>query len=197
VVIKHPQRGDLILHLVAPDGTTYLLEDLTGTGNADDVVKEYSVNASAELANGTWRLRAADTALGDTGLIDSWSLTFPAPTKYHNPSNIPIADNGAPATSVIPVAGRPGNAPANTRVVVDLRHPQRGDLILHLVAPDGTTYLLEDVPDNDTGDDVQKTYWVDASSEAANGGWTLQVRDTVTGNNGGRIDAWSLQFGAE
>jgi subtilisin-like proprotein convertase family protein len=193
VTIRHPQRGDLVLHLVAPDGTTYLLEDLTGSGDADDVVKDYSVNAAAELANGTWRLRVADTSLGDTGVIDAWSLTFPAPAKYHNPGNVSIADNGSPATSIIPVTGRTGNAPRTLRVVVDIKHPNRGDLILHLVAPDGTLYLLEDVPDGDTGDDVRQTYWVDGSAEIANGGWGLQARDTKTGNTG-LIDAWSLQF---
>ncbi|NUT50765.1 MAG: DNRLRE domain-containing protein, partial [Saccharothrix sp.] len=197
VVIRHPQRGDLKLDLVAPDGTVYPLEDLTGSGNGDDVVTEYAVNASAELANGTWRLRVADSVLGDVGVVDSWSLTFPAPSKYHNPGNVTIADNGAAAVSVIAVAGRTGAAPADLRVVVDVKHPNRGDLVLDLVAPDGTAYRLEDVPDGDTGDNVQATYWVNASAEAADGGWGLRVRDAVTGNSGGLIDAWSLQFGPE
>lgn len=196
VTLRHPQRGDLSLHLVAPDGTGYPLEDFTGSGNGDDVVKEYAVNASAELANGVWRLRVVDAAIGDTGLIDGWSLTFPAPTKYHNATDVSIMDGGSAATSGVQVTGRTGNAPANLRVVVDVKHPNRGDLVLHLVAPDGTAYLLEDVPDGDTGDHVRATYWVDASTELASGGWALQVRDTVTGNTGS-IDAWSLQFGAE
>ncbi|WP_433273835.1 proprotein convertase P-domain-containing protein [Actinosynnema sp. CS-041913] len=194
VVLRHPQRGDLKLDLVAPDGSVYALEDLTGSGNADDVVDEYSVNASVELASGTWRLRVADTALGDVGVIDSWSLTFPAPTKYHDSGNVSIADNGAPASSVIPVAGRTGNAPTDLRVVVDVKHANRGDLVLSLVAPDGTVYPLEDIPAGDTGDDVLKTYWVDASAEAANGGWALRAQDTAAGNTG-LIDAWSVQFG--
>ncbi|PZF96252.1 proprotein convertase P-domain-containing protein [Micromonospora deserti] len=194
VTIRHPQRSDLILHLLAPDGTAYPLEDLTGSDPADDVVKEYAVNAAAELANGTWRLRVGDTAVGDTGVIDAWSLTFPAPTKYHHTGQVAIPDNGAAAACTIPVAGRAGNAPANLRVVVDIRHPNRGDLVLHLLAPDGTAYLLEDLPDGDTGDNVRKTYWVDASAEAANGAWVLQARDTATGNSG-VIDAWSLRFG--
>ncbi|MCC8243113.1 proprotein convertase P-domain-containing protein [Saccharothrix luteola] len=197
VVVRHAQQGDLKLDLVAPDGTVYPLEDLTGAGDADDVVEDYGVNASAEPANGTWRLRVADTALGDVGVIDSWSLTFPAPTKYHNPGDVAIADNGSPATSVIAVEGRTGNAPTTLRVVVNVKHPNRGDLTLDLVAPDGTAYPLEDVPDGDTGDDVRQTYWVDASAEPADGAWALRVRDVVTGHSGGLIDAWSLQFGAE
>ncbi|NUT98810.1 MAG: hypothetical protein HOY78_43095, partial [Saccharothrix sp.] len=195
VVVRHPQRGDLVLSLLAPDGSAYGLEDLTGSGNADDVVAQYAVNASAEPANGTWRLRVVDTAVGDVGVIDSWALVFPAPTKYHTTADAPIPDDGSAATSVVPVA-RTGSAPADLRVVVDVKHPNRGDLVLSLVAPDGTSYVLEDVPDGDTGDDVRQTYWVDASTEQAAGGWALRVRDTVRGNSG-VIDAWSLQFGAE
>lgn len=126
VDIKHPNRGDLKLDLVAPDGTVYPLEDLTGSGNGDDVVTEYSVNASAEPANGVWRLRVADSVLGAVGLVDSWSLTFPAPSKYHNPDNVTISDNGSAATSVIAVAGRTGAAPADLRVVADVRHGRPG-----------------------------------------------------------------------
>ncbi|MGV9311647.1 proprotein convertase P-domain-containing protein [Streptomyces sp. NPDC003691] len=193
-VLRHPHRGDLKLELIAPDGTPYLLEDLTGSGDTDDVLDEYSVDASAEHAGGTWRLRVTDGALGDTGLIDAWSLTFPAPLKYHRNGTVNIADAGTPAHSQIPVLGRTGNAPADLRVVVDVRHPRRGDLILHLVAPDGTALLLEDVPDTDTAADVRTTYRVDASAEGADGNWSLRAQDTRTGSSG-TIQAWSLQFG--
>ncbi|MYS66584.1 hypothetical protein GTW66_21945 [Streptomyces sp. SID5473] len=193
-IVRHPHRGDLKLELIAPDGTPYLLENLTGSGDADDVVDEYSVDASEEQAGGTWRLRVVDGALGDTGLIDSWSLTFPAPVKYHRNGTVTVPDAGAPAVSQIPVLDRPGNAPADLRVVVDVRHPRRGDLILHLVAPDGTAYLLEDVPDADTAADVRQTYRVDASAEGASGNWSLRAQDTRTGSSG-NVQAWSLQFG--
>ncbi|MFF3556007.1 proprotein convertase P-domain-containing protein [Streptomyces tsukubensis] len=193
-IVRHPHRGDLKLELIAPDGTPYLLENLTGSGDADDVVDEYSVDASEEQAGGTWRLRVVDGALGDTGLIDSWSLTFPAPVKYHRNGTVTVPDAGSPAVSQIPVLDRPGNAPADLRVVVDVRHPRRGDLILHLVAPDGTAYLLEDVPDADTAADVRQTYRVDASAEGASGNWSLRAQDTRTGSSG-NVQAWSLQFG--
>jgi subtilisin-like proprotein convertase family protein len=34
------------------------------------------VNASSEVANGTWTLRVSDNASRDTGYIDSWGLQF-------------------------------------------------------------------------------------------------------------------------
>ncbi|WP_234316057.1 proprotein convertase P-domain-containing protein [Streptomyces sp. NRRL S-104] len=34
------------------------------------------MNASSEVANGTWKLRVRDAASLDTGYINSWKLTF-------------------------------------------------------------------------------------------------------------------------
>ena len=73
--IIHTYRGDLVVNLVAPDGSTYLLHNATG-GSADNLIGTYTVNASSEVANGTWKLRVYDRANGDTGYIDSWSLQF-------------------------------------------------------------------------------------------------------------------------
>ncbi|MCC7249840.1 MAG: proprotein convertase P-domain-containing protein [Lysobacter sp.] len=35
-----------------------------------------TINASSEVANGVWKLRANDNIGGDTGYIDSWSMQF-------------------------------------------------------------------------------------------------------------------------
>ncbi|WP_223807274.1 S8 family serine peptidase [Montanilutibacter psychrotolerans] len=75
VVIRHTFVGDLIVRLQAPDGTTYMLHNRE-LGGQDDLIKTYTVDASSELANGTWRLVVTDNAAQDTGKIDSWSLQF-------------------------------------------------------------------------------------------------------------------------
>jgi serine protease len=76
VDIKHTYRGDLVINLVAPDGTLYLLKSSNGSDSADNVITTYTVNASSEVASGTWKLRVQDVFTGDTGFIDSWSLQF-------------------------------------------------------------------------------------------------------------------------
>ena len=73
--ITHTYRGDLVIDLVAPDGTTYRLK-ASSSDSADNVVTTYTVNASSEVANGTWKLRVQDVAASDTGHINSWKLTF-------------------------------------------------------------------------------------------------------------------------
>jgi len=75
VTIYHTYKGDLKVDLVAPDGTLYNIHNRTGS-STDNVIGTFTVNASSELANGTWKLRVNDNAAGDVGRIDKWSLQF-------------------------------------------------------------------------------------------------------------------------
>src|SRR5690606_26949383 len=73
--IKHTYIGDLKVDLVAPDGSVYGMHNRSG-GSADNIIKTYTGDLSGEGLNGTWRLRVTDYGWGDTGKIDSWSITF-------------------------------------------------------------------------------------------------------------------------
>ena len=75
VNIVHTYRGDMLVQLVAPDGSLYTLSNRAG-GSADNLVATYALNLSTEALNGTWKLRVNDNAAGDTGYINSWSVTF-------------------------------------------------------------------------------------------------------------------------
>ncbi|MEU5694759.1 trypsin-like serine protease [Actinosynnema sp. NPDC020468] len=119
--------------------------------------------------------------------------TPPTDGKFENADNVDIPDKGAAVTSSIAVTGRTGNAPAALKVTVDIKHTYRGDLVVDLVAPDGTAYRLKNSSANDSADNIATTYTVDASSEAANGTWQLKVQD-VEANDTGYIDSWNLQF---
>ncbi|MGW0085783.1 M4 family metallopeptidase [Streptomyces sp. NPDC003393] len=76
VDIVHTWSGDLQIDLVAPDGSTYRLKN-SAYDPTPDVHATYTVNASSETANGTWKLRVRDLGRLDTGYIDGWKLTFP------------------------------------------------------------------------------------------------------------------------
>jgi serine protease len=75
VRILHTYQGDLKVDLVAPDGTLYNIHNRTGAGT-DNIIKTVTINASSEVANGTWNLRVNDNANVDTGTLDSWSMQF-------------------------------------------------------------------------------------------------------------------------
>lgn len=75
VHIKHTYIGDLVVSLVAPDGTASVLHNKTG-GDTDNLDQVYTVNLSGDVANGTWKLRVQDVASQDVGTIDTWSLNL-------------------------------------------------------------------------------------------------------------------------
>ncbi len=75
VNITHTYKGDLKVDLVAPDGSVYVLHNRTG-GSADNIIQTFTVNLSTEALNGIWNLRVNDNASGDTGTLNSWSITF-------------------------------------------------------------------------------------------------------------------------
>ncbi|MBT2530146.1 M28 family peptidase [Streptomyces sp. ISL-99] len=126
-----------------------------------------------------------------------WALgtepTVPPGDVHENTTDVAVPDNGAAVTSSVTVSGRTGNAPAALKVGVDIKHTWRGDLVVDLVAPDGTAYRLKSSSSSDSADNVIATYTVDASSEAANGTWKLRVQDIATQDTG-YIDSWKLTF---
>ncbi|MFG3410055.1 S8 family serine peptidase [Streptomyces sp. NPDC048142] len=76
VDISHTYIGDLKIDLVAPDGSVYNLKAYGSGGSSNDVVTTYTVDASSETANGTWKLRVSDNWTYDTGKINGWALQF-------------------------------------------------------------------------------------------------------------------------
>ncbi|MBL8263186.1 MAG: proprotein convertase P-domain-containing protein [Xanthomonadaceae bacterium] len=112
---------------------------------------------------------------------------------YANETDVAIPDNTTVSSSSIAVNGRTGNAPANSKVSVNIIHPNRGQLTVSLVAPDGSVYTLKQSNMFDTAANVNATYTVNLSSEALNGTWRLRVNDFGFGATG-RIDNWSVTF---
>ncbi|MFJ6695403.1 M4 family metallopeptidase [Streptomyces sp. NPDC091272] len=116
----------------------------------------------------------------------------PGGTVFENQTDVAIPDAGAAVTSSIPV-NKTGNAPAALKVDVDIIHTWRGDLVIDLVAPDGTTYRLKNSSSSDSADNVKATYTVNASAKPAAGTWKLKVQD-VAAQDTGRINGWKLTF---
>ncbi|MGW4207827.1 S8 family peptidase [Lentzea sp. NPDC004789] len=112
--------------------------------------------------------------------------------SFENTTRVDIPDNAAAVTSPITVSGVTGNAPAALKVAVDIVHTYRGDLVVDLIAPDGTAYSLSN-RSGGSADNIQQTFTVDASSEVANGVWKLRVQD-VAAQDVGYLNSWKLTF---
>jgi len=190
VHIVHTFRGDLVVSLIAPDGSAYVLLNRSG-GSADNVDQTFTVNLSSEVANGTWRLRVQDAAALDTGFINSWTLNLvgsPVCTGS-NQTDIQIPDLST-VESPIAISGCSGNASATSTVEVHIVHTWRGDLVVSVVAPDGSAYVLLN-RSGGSADNVDQTFTVNLSSEVRNGTWRLRVQDAAAADTG-FINSWTL-----
>jgi subtilisin family serine protease len=83
VNIVHTWRGDLKVSLVPPAGEELVLINRTG-GSRDDIVQAFRSSDEPDLfapligasAQGEWRLRVADLARRDVGMIVKWGLAI-------------------------------------------------------------------------------------------------------------------------
>ncbi|MFC4133352.1 M28 family peptidase [Hamadaea flava] len=192
VHIVHTYIGDLVVSLIAPDGSVYTLSNRAG-GSTDNIDTTYTVNLSSEVANGTWRLRVQDAASGDTGYVNSWTLNLagstPPACSGTNGTDVTVPDNTT-VNSAITIAGCTGNAGSTSTVEVHIVHTYVGDLVVSLVAPDGSVYALR----NRTGgsaDNIDQTFTVNLSTEVRNGTWNLRVQDAASADTG-YINSWTL-----
>jgi subtilisin-like proprotein convertase family protein len=84
VDIAHPSRGDLRIELIAPDGTTVLLKEVSVDGGHDVRTTFGLTSASAQPLTifrgsndaGTWQLRVKDLRPRDVGALRSWGLVM-------------------------------------------------------------------------------------------------------------------------
>jgi Zn-dependent metalloprotease len=114
-------------------------------------------------------------------------------TVFTNDTDVAIPDSpGAAVTSTVNVTGITGNAPSNLQVGVDIIHTWSGDLVVDLIAPDGSVYNLSNRVGG-SADNIQQTFTVNASSEVANGAWKLRVQDKAAADTG-YINSFKLTF---
>ncbi|GAA2786671.1 M28 family metallopeptidase [Streptomyces showdoensis] len=161
------------------------------SGQAFDRCYHSSCDTTANI-NDTALDRNADAIAYAVWNLSSGSTTPPTGTVFENTADVSVPDNGAAVTSSVTVSGVTGNAPTNLAVGVNIVHTYIGDLVVDLIAPDGSVYNLH----NRTGgsaDNINQTYTVNASSEVANGVWKLRVQDKASVDTG-YINSFKLTF---
>ncbi len=160
-----------------------------------------SINASTGLVSGTpttagtsnVTVTVTDSAKKTGTAAFTWTVNPAGGSNvFENADDVAIPDAGSAVTSPVAVT-RSGNAPSALKVDVDIVHTYRGDLVVDLIAPDGTAYRLKNSSATDSADNVKATYTVNASSETANGTWKLRVQD-VYARDTGYINGWKLTF---
>jgi secreted trypsin-like serine protease len=120
----------------------------------------------------------------------------PGCAETANATEVAVPDAGAAVGSSVQIADCSGNGTRTARVTVDITHPYRGDLVINLIAPDGSVYKLKNFSGSDSADYARTTYPVNLSAETAVGTWQLQVRDMFRGDVG-TLTSWALSVKAE
>ncbi|GAA3021873.1 S8 family peptidase [Actinokineospora globicatena] len=181
-------------------GVAALIKSVNPSATVDQIKAKIAEQADDLACGSDSRCKgttAKNTFYGE-GRVDALAAvqggTPPQPGgPWENTDDVQIADNGAAATSTVTIDGRTGNAPAATKVDVNIVHTYVGDLELNLIAPDGTSYSLRRANPGDGSANLTTQFTVDLSSEVANGGWKLSVRDTATYDTG-YINSWKVTF---
>ena len=209
VDIAHPYIGDLQVSLTSPTGSTVMLHNRTGA-SADNVIKTYANEDTPALAGfvgqpaqGDWRLRVADLAARDLGMLRHWRLKLDLAAPITNVRGeaapaLTIPDNNPAGISSTIAIAQTGVA-RSLKVSVDITHTFIGDLQVELIAPSGQRAILH----NRTGsgqDNLITTY--DSATapaltpllgQSVQGQWSLRVMDRA-GQDVGKLNKWSLEL---
>jgi hypothetical protein len=132
-----------------------------------------------------------ETAIGSGGTPTATATGTPAGCSATNGTDVSIPDAGVAVTSAVTISGCARPASSAAKVAVNIVHTYRGDLVVTLVAPDGSTYTLKSSSSSDSAPNVNTTYTVNLSSETANGSWLLRAQDVYSGDTG-YINTWTL-----
>jgi Zn-dependent metalloprotease len=136
-------------------------------------------------------------AAGDTrGLSFTWTVLESGGHYFVNPTTYVIPKWGV-AESPMVVHRRPGSAPSDLEVTVDLDHEFSNAQVIDLIAPDGTVIHVKPWGPWVLTPELHETYTVDASAVPAVGTWTLRVTDGTPGIfdlDPGHLQRWSLTF---
>ena len=149
VDIMHTYRGDLIVELTSPQGTTVRLHNQTG-GSADDIITWYDAETDpdgpgsmtdfvGEQAQGTWEIWISDQAYRDTGTLRTCGLRLAFPPSM---AEIETAEPKTPEKHFLTRAW-PNPFESSTRLRFGLARAERVHLAIYNVAGQEVAVLAQ------------------------------------------------------
>jgi subtilisin family serine protease len=184
-------NGTANLQLSASGGTAPYTWSATGLPAGLSIGSSSGLVSGTATTAGTYNVTVTATAsAGGSGSASfTWTVGTATCAPQTNGTDVAIRDN-ATVTSTVVFSGCTGTASATSQVEVHIKHTYKGDLVVDLVAPDGSVYNLHNRAGG-SADNIDQTYTTNLSSETRNGTWTLRVRDAATADVG-TIDTWTL-----
>jgi len=200
VDIKNTNSNDIQLELVGPNGKRVTLknkgtETIPGTPNAWQ--QSFSGATLAPLqgiaSKGRWKLIAKNHSNKNVPVLNSWSLNMDCKPGTNCPNEI-FTNNSKAETLVSNQLCRFNGTVSAMKVLVDIDHPSKKDLVVKLSSPSGKSITLHDKAGD--GRWHSTTYDVNAtkamSGERTNGNWKLSVQDFDGNTKVGKLRKWKL-----
>jgi len=195
--ITHTFRGDLVVTLIAPGGTQFVVSNRAG-GAADNLVitNQAVTTFNGQAAAGSWKLQIKDLAGADVGTLNAWSLKIvgSCTTTSHwsgaATPNLPTVDNGQ-ACNTLTVTST-GDA-AVAKLDISGRHDFRS-ILRGTLAHNGTTVAAFPTATFPTGSGTFSfaNRAIAGLSGDASGTWTFCIVDTDAFGDTGTLTSWSV-----
>jgi Zn-dependent metalloprotease/subtilisin-like proprotein convertase family protein len=196
--ITHTFRGDLVVTLLAPDGTSFLVSNRQG-GSADNIVINNMTipNFNGRTAAGSWQLRVQDLEAADVGTLNSWSLNIVGScgtgvnwSGTASP-NIATQDNTTVCTSL--TVATTGGDSSQARLNIAGRH-DFCSVLSGTLAHNGTTvaaFPTNTFPNGACNFSFTNRAVAGLSGDSA-GTWTFCIRDNDGFGDTGVLNTWSV-----
>jgi Zn-dependent metalloprotease/subtilisin-like proprotein convertase family protein len=194
--ITHTFRGDLVVTLIAPDNSTFIVSNRAG-GSADNIViNNQAITAfNGRTAAGTWRLRVQDLAAIDVGALNSWSLNIVGScgTGWSGTAspNLATTDNTTVCSSLS--VSTTGGDSAQARLNISGRH-DFCSVLSGTLAHNGTTvtaFPTGTFPNGACNFTFTNRAGPGLSGSPA-GTWTFCIRDNDGFGDTGVLNTWSV-----
>ena len=200
VDIKNANPNDIQLELTAPNGKSVTLQTKEKTNantSAAPFIRTFegeNLNTLAGVASrGRWKLKAKNNSNKNVSVLNHWSLNVECKPGANNKNEV-YTNNAKAETLVSNQFCRFNGTVSAMKVLVDIDHPNKKDLVVKLSSPSGKSVTLHDKAGD--GKYIQTTYDTNAtkpfSGERTNGTWKLSVQDFDGNTKVGKLRKWKL-----
>lgn len=200
VDIKNANANDIQLELVAPNGKSVTLQ---AKGNTNAAVAPTPFKKTFEGQNlsvlegvaskGRWKLIVRNHSNKNVSVLNYWSLNVGCKPGANCKNEI-FTNNAKAETLVSNQFCRFNGTVSAMKVLVDIDHPNKKDLVVKLSSPSGRSVTLHDKAGD--GKYMQTTYDTNStkafSGERTNGTWKLSVQDFDGNTKVGKLRKWKL-----
>ncbi|HET7506359.1 MAG TPA: proprotein convertase P-domain-containing protein [Kofleriaceae bacterium] len=197
--ITHTFSSDLVVTLISPGGTQFVVSNRAGGSTANIILTDQAITAfNGQPAAGTWQLKVQDLSSLDIGTLNSWSLLINGECNaaVHSLSpatpNLPTIDNSQACTTLT-MPSTPSSNSSVAKLDISGRH-DFCSILRGTLAHNDTTVAAFPTGTFPSGacNFSFTSRAVPGLSGDASGTWTLCIVDTDAFGDTGVLNSWAV-----